>query len=68
MARCVALFSDPGADPCTLILTAFGVDTMTGRATAPAVGRIFLAGWSFAIAGDMLYYAVITVATLHLNS
>jgi hypothetical protein len=24
-------------------------------------------GWVFAIAGDMLYYAVIAVATMHLN-
>ena len=35
------------------------------RTTSP---RAFLAGWSFAIAGDMLYYAVIAITTLRLNA
>lgn len=44
------------------------VDPMTGRATALAAGHGFLAGWAFAIAGDMLYFAVIALTTLRLNS
>ena len=51
-----------------LVMIAFGVDPMTGRATALAAGHGFLAGWAFAIAGDMLYFAVIAVSTLRLNS
>jgi hypothetical protein len=60
-------FSGTGAGPLALIMVAFGVDPMTGRATALAAGHGFLAGWAFAIAGDMLYFAVIAVTTLRLN-
>jgi hypothetical protein len=67
-ARSTAHFTGTGAGPLALIMVAFGVDPMTGRATALAAGHGFLAGWAFAIAGDMLYFAVIAVATLHLNS
>jgi hypothetical protein len=49
-------------------MIAFGVDPMTGRATALAAGHGFFAGWAFAIAGDMLYFAVIALTTLRLNS
>jgi divalent metal cation (Fe/Co/Zn/Cd) transporter len=41
---------------------------MTGRASAMAAGHGFLMGWVFAIAGDMLYYAVIAVTTLNLST
>lgn len=41
---------------------------MTGRTAALAAGHGFVAGWSLAIAGDMLYYGVIAMATLHLGS
>jgi hypothetical protein len=51
-----------------LVMIAFGVDPMTGRATALAAGHGFLAGWAFAIAGDMLYFAVIALTTVRLNS
>jgi hypothetical protein len=68
MARMVAQFGGTGAGPMTLVLIAFGVDPMTGRASALAAGHGFLAGWAFAIAGDMLYYAVIAVTTLRLNA
>lgn len=68
MARSVAHLGGTGAGPFTLVLIAFGVDPMTGRATALAAGHGFLAGWAVAIAGDMLYYAVIAVTTLRLNS
>ena len=33
-----------------------------------AAGHGFLTGWSFAIAGDLLYYAVIAVSTLRLST
>ena len=68
MARSAAHFSSPGAGPIALIMIAFGVDPMTGRATALAAGHGFLAGWAIAITGDMLYYAVIALATLRLNA
>lgn len=49
-------------------MIAFGVDPMTGRTTAHAAGHGFVAGWSIAIVGDMLYFAVIALTTLRLNS
>ena len=68
MARSVAHLSGTGAGPFALVMIAFGVDPMTGRATALAAGHGFLAGWALAIAGDMLYYAVIALTTLRLNA
>ncbi len=67
-ARSVSHFGGTGAGPLTLVMIAFGVDPMTGRATALAAGHGFIAGWAFALAGDMLYFAVIALATLRLNS
>lgn len=67
-ARTVAHFSGTGAGPVTLLMISFGVDPMTGRAAALAAGHGFLAGWAFAIAGDMLYFAVIALTTLRLNA
>lgn len=67
-ARNVAHVSGTSTGPLALVMIAFGVDPMTGRATALAVGHGFLAGWAFAIAGDMLYFAVIALTTLRLNS
>ena len=57
-----------GAGPFALILVAFGVDPMTGRAAALASGHGFIQGWAIAIAGDMLYYAVIAITTLQLSA
>ena len=68
MARSTAYFSGSGAGPFALLMIAFGVDPMTGRASALAAGYGFIAGWAFAIAGDMLYFAVIAITTLRLNS
>jgi hypothetical protein len=68
MARSVAHFSGTSAGPLALVMIAFGVDPMTGRASALAAGHGFLAGWAFAIAGDMIYFAVIALTTLRLNS
>ena len=67
-ARSAAHIGGPGAGPISLIMIAFGVDPMTGRSAALAAGHGFLAGWAFAIAGDMLYYAVIALTTLRLNT
>ena len=67
-ARSVAHFSGTATGPLALVMIAFGVDPMTGRATAMAVGHGFLAGWAIAIAGDMLYFAVIALTTLNLNA
>lgn len=67
-ARSVSHFSGTGAGPLALTMIAFGVDPMTGRASALAAGHGFIAGWAFAIAGDMLYFAVIALTTLHLNT
>jgi hypothetical protein len=66
-ARSAAHFCGTGAGPLALIMVAFGVDPMTGRAAALAAGHGFVAGWAFAIVGDMLYFAVIAVTTLRLN-
>lgn len=57
-----------GAGPFALVLVAFGVDPMTGRAAAMASGHGFIQGWAIAIAGDMLYYAVIAITTLQLGA
>ena len=67
-ARSAAHFGGGGAGPISLVMISFGVDPMTGRATALAAGHGFLAGWAFAIAGDMLYFGVIALSTLRLNS
>jgi hypothetical protein len=67
LARNAARFSGTGAGPITLVLISFGADPMTGRASALAAGHGVLTGWAFAIAGDLLYYAVIAVTTLRLN-
>jgi len=67
-ARSAAHFGGSGSGPISLVMISFGLDPMTGRATALAAGHGFLAGWAFAIAGDMLYFGVIALTTLHLNS
>ncbi len=67
MAKSSEYMSGTGAGPISLVMISFGVDPMTGRASAMAAGHGFLMGWVFAITGDMLYYAVIAVSTLHLN-
>lgn len=51
-----------------LIMIAFGVDPMTGRAVAVAAGHGFFVGWMIAIAGDMIYFTVIMTSTLWLKN
>ncbi len=67
MTRSAATFA-PGAGPIALIMISFGVDPMTGRSAALAAGHGFVGGWTLAITGDMLYYGVIAVSTLRLNT
>ena len=67
MNKTAALYGSTGG-PFTLIMIAFGVDPMTGRAAAAAAGHGFVSGWAIAIAGDMLYFTVIMVSTLWLGS
>ncbi len=67
MARSAVRYRGTGAGPLTLVMISFGADPMTGRASALAAGHGFVMGWVFAIAGDMLYYAVIAVTTLRLS-
>lgn len=57
---------NPG--PFTLILIAFGVDPMTGRAAALFAGHGFVLGWTFAIIGDLLFFSAIMASTLWLNN
>ena len=68
MARNSAYLSGTGTGPLALVMISFSVDPMTGRATALAAGHGIVAGWTFAIAGDMLYYAILALTTLRLNS
>src|SRR5262245_31007502 len=53
--------------PLGLVLVAFGVDPMTGRAAAAAAGHGFIPGWGLAITGDMLYFLVLMASTLWLE-
>jgi hypothetical protein len=55
-------------NPFSLVAIAFGVDPMTGRTAAFAAGHGFFSGWTLAILGDMLFFAVIMVSTLLLNN
>ena len=68
MDRAATLHGGKGAGPFTLVMIAFGVDPMTGRAAALAAGHGFVAGWVIAITGDMLYYAVVAFTTLQLSA
>ena len=57
---------NPG--PFTLVMIAFGVDPMTGRATARAAGHNFFSGWTIAILGDMLFFGIVMISTIWLNN
>lgn len=54
--------------PLKLIMVAFGVDPMTGRAAAKAAGHGFVTGWMLSITGDMLFFALLMVSTLWLDN
>ena len=53
--------------PLGLVLVSFTVDPITGRTAAAAAGHGFVPGWALAIAGDMLYFALLMVSTLWLR-
>jgi hypothetical protein len=66
-AKMVAKYGvNPG--PFTLVLIAFGVDPMTGRAATAASGPGFFSGWAIAILGDMFFFSLIMVSTIWLNN
>ena len=65
--KTIALYGH-ATGPMALILIAFGVDPMTGRAAAKAAGHGFVTGWAIAIAGDMMYFTVLMASTLWLNN
>lgn len=54
--------------PFRLILLTFGTDPMTGRSIAKAAGHGFLSGWLLTIIGDMIFFSVVMISTLYLNS
>jgi hypothetical protein len=54
--------------PFTLIMIAFGIDPMTGRAATAAAGHGFVSGWALSITGDMIYFTMIMASTLWLSS
>ena len=61
------LQDEGGRGPLGLILFSFTVDPISGRGAAAAAGHGFMAGWAFAIAGDMIYFGVLMAATLWLS-
>jgi hypothetical protein len=54
--------------PLGLILLAFALDPIAGRAAAAAAGHGAVAGWVLAIAGDMLYFGLLMATTLWVSS
>jgi hypothetical protein len=54
--------------PFALVMISFGIDPMTGRTAALMMGHGFVTGWLIAIAGDMIYFAILMVSTLCLNN
>jgi hypothetical protein len=58
----------PNPGPFLLVVIAFGVDPMTGRAAALTQGHNFFSGWAVAIAGDMLFFWVVMASTIWLNN
>ena len=57
-----------GLGPFALLMISFGIDPMTGRTAAIAAGHGFITGWLIAIAGDMVFFALLMVSTLLLNN
>ena len=53
--------------PLALVLFSFVADPMTGRGATVFAGHGFIPGWAIAIAGDMLYFALLMASTLWLN-
>ena len=53
--------------PLSFIILSFGADPMTSRTLSRSAGHGAVAGWTFAICGDMIFFALIMVSTLLLN-
>jgi hypothetical protein len=59
---------DSGArGPLGLILVSFTTSPTMGRAATSAAGHGFFSGWSLAIIGDMLYFALLMASTLWIS-
>jgi hypothetical protein len=54
--------------PFSLMMLSFSVSPLTSRTAAVAAGHGSIAGWGFAIAGDMLYFGVLMLSTLWVSS
>jgi hypothetical protein len=54
--------------PLGLILVAFSISPLAGRAASLAAGHGFFVGWALAIVGDMLYFALVMASTLWISS
>lgn len=68
MRRSAAPYLGRGSGPLACLLVAFCADPMTGRAAALAAGHGPLLGWTIAIAGDLIYFAVVAMTTLKLQT
>jgi hypothetical protein len=54
--------------PLGLILFSFSISPTSGRAAAAAAGHGFVAGWTLAIIGDMLFFGLLMATTLWVAS
>ncbi len=54
--------------PLSFIILSFGADPMTSRTLSRSAGHGAIAGWAFAICGDMVFFGLIMVSTLLLNN
>ncbi|MBI3552636.1 MAG: hypothetical protein HY077_08955 [Elusimicrobia bacterium] len=68
ISQIMAQYGGGGVGPFALILISFGVDPMTGRAATVLAGHGVVSGWSLAITGDMMYYALVAYTTLKVDS
>ena len=68
MTGTAGLNADGAQGPLGLIMLAFAIDPVAGRAAAAAAGHGPVRGWFYAITGDMLYFGVLMATTLWLSS
>lgn len=67
LRRTAAHYGSAGG-PFTIVMVAFGVEPMTGRAAAAFAGHGFISGWTLVIAGDMITFTILMASTLWLKS
>jgi hypothetical protein len=53
--------------PLLLFTVAFGADPMSGRIATRVAGHNAFTGWTIAILGDMLFFAIVMVSTIWLH-